>query len=274
MQDLTEAIQHIQETATAHEREAILNLEDGRKFIYDDAEQRYEAIERFVKFEGSVSTVESFGELVVEYAQRFEQKAAGDPDVKPTGRNQTVTFTSDGAWYSPDDDDRRHKFTYKRVPSQQWNALKAALNRPMSHKDLIRTLQTLSPSIENYALVITAFRRLIVSKDVKLASEPILNAEGQSGNAYSILLSVKGGTTETTLPSTLDVKLQFARGSEATYIVPVEVDLTEKDDIPVITLFAPTLDAIADKAVLDEMRFFDERMDRSGLTDLLMVVNF
>lgn len=264
-ENLAQAIALVQNTSTAAKRETFVTLVDGRTFLYDDSEQKYEEIERFVKLEGSVSTVESFAELVVEYAKRKGRKA---------GDNQTVTFTSIGATYSPDDVDRRHLFNYKRVLSQQWNALKAVLGKPLSHKDLIRALQGLSPSIVNYPLVMTAFRKLVVSKDIRLASEPILNEIGDSDNEYKVHLSIKGGSAETTIPAALDVKVQYARGGEAMYVVPVEVDLTERDGIPVITLFAPLIDAVADQAVLDEMKFFDEQMEATGLKDLLIVVNF
>jgi hypothetical protein len=261
---IAQAIAHIQETATAN-RDALLTLADGRQFIYNDAAQEYEEIDRFVKLEGSVSTVESFAELVIEYARRGSWKK---------GEHQTVTFTSSGATYSPNDVDRRHLFTYRRVLSQQGQALVAILGKPLSHKELIRALRSLSPSIVDYALIMNGFRRLVVSKDVRLASEPVLSESGDSNNGYNVQLSIKGGTSETTLPSAIDVRVQFARGGTASYNVPVEVDLSDKDGIPVITLFAPTLPAIVDQAVLDEMHLFDETMDSSGLTELLTVVNF
>jgi hypothetical protein len=264
-ENLTQAIAHIQNTATAAKREATITLADGRVFLYDDRDQKYTEIDRFVKFEGAVSTVESFAELVAEYAKRFK---------RADGAKQTVTFTGVGATYSPDDDDRRHLFTYKRVLSQQWLALKTALGKPMSHKDLIRALQTLSPSIVDYPLVMASFRRLVVSKDIRMTSEPILNDSGDSTNGYNVNLSLKGGTTETTLPSSITVKVQYARGSEATYEIPVEVDLTEKEGIPIVTLFAPLIDAIADQAVMDEMKSFHEAMERTGLKELLVVVSF
>ena len=263
--DQAQAIALLQKTSTAAERDALLTLADGRVFLYSDDDQKYHEIPRFVKLEGKVSTVESFAELVAEYAKR---------QGKATGEKQTVTFTSTGATYSPDDDDRRHLFTYNRVLSQQWQALRGILNQPLSHKALIRALQSLSPSIINYPLVMASFRRLTVSKDVRMVSEPILNESGDSNNGYNVALSLKGGTSETTLPSAIDVKVNYARGSEATYVIPVEVDLTEREGVPVITLFAPLIDAIADQAVLDEMKFFDEQMETVDLSDLLTVVNF
>mgnify|MGYP001576363221 FL=1 len=266
--DLTrEAIEHLQETAIA-KRAAVIEAGDGsgRRYLYNDESKGYEEIDRFVKYEGSVSTVESLAELVAEYAKRFE---------RPSGKNMTVTFTSAGATFSPDDADRRHAFTYRRVLSQQWTALRAALEEPMSHKGLIRTMQSLSPSILDYPVVFAAFQRLAISKDVKLVSEPILGAEGKSDNTYRVNLAIKGAIAgETTLPSLIDVKVQYARGGEAAYVIPVTVDLAEDDGTPVITLFAPTIGTVADQAVLDELTYFDRAMERSGLTDLLCVVNF
>lgn len=264
--DLTAAIERIQDTATAATRSSLIEVGDGsgRRFLYDDAEQKYVELDRFVKQEGSVSTVESFAELVMEYAKRHESE---------TGKNMTVTFTSAGANFSPDDSDRRHLFTYRRVLSQQWEALKQVLGKPMSHKALIRTLQALSPSIVSYQIIFAAFQRLAISKDVKLVSEPVLNTDGKSGNSYAVNLSIKGAVAgETTLPAALNVRVQYARGSSAQYDVPVEVDLSENDGTPVITLFAPTLDAVADQAVLDELQYFEEQT--SKLSDLLNVVNF
>jgi len=262
---IAQAVHLIQETSTAANRDAFVTLDDGRRFLYSDADKKYDEIDRFVKLEGAVSTIESLADLVVTYSKRLN---------RVNGGNQTVTFTSDGAKYSPDDEDRRHVFTYKRVLSQQWQTLVSLLNKPMSHKELIRALQSLSPSIENYALVMAAFRRLVVSKDVKLASEPVLNESGDSGNSYSVQLSIRGGTTETTLPSVIDLKLQYARASEAIYDVAVDVDLSDRDGVPVITLFAPTLPAIADKAVIDEMKYFDDTMKANSLSETLIVVNF
>jgi hypothetical protein len=265
--DLKDAIEHVQETSV-YGLDPIVDAGDGsgRKFLFDFNTSEYKPIERFVKHEGAVSTVESLAELVAEYARRFE---------RTTGKNMTVTFTSSGASFSPDDFDRRHVVTYRRVLSQQWEALKSSLGKAMSHKALIRTLQALSPSIENYPLVFAAFQRLAISKDVKLTSEPVLGANGQSDNTYHVSLSIKGAVAgDTTLPSQITLKLQYARGSSATYEIPVEVDLSENDGTPVITLFAPTLDAVADRAVLDEMSYFDTQMEVSGLPDLLCVVNF
>lgn len=262
-----QAIAHIQETSQ-YGLDPIIEAGDGsgRRFLFDYAAKKYEPIERFVKQEGQVSTVESLAELVAEYAHRTGRK---------TGDRMTVTFTGNGAWFSLDDDDRRHGFAYRRVLSQQWQVLVGILGKPMSHKGLIRSLQALSPSIVDFAVTFAAFQRLAISKDVKLTSEPILGANGKSDNSYHVSLSIKGAVAgDTSLPSQIAVKLQYARGGSATYEIPIEVDLSENDGTPVITLHAPTIEAVADQAVLDELGLFDQQMEASGLTNLLCVVNF
>lgn len=265
--NLAQAIGHVQETSIFG-REPIIDLGDGsgRKFLFNYKTARYEPVDRFVKQEGSVSTVESLAELVAEYAKREDRK---------TGQDMTVTFSSNGATFSLDDRDRRHSFIYRRVLSQQWETLRQILGKPMSHKALIRALQSLSPSIVNYPQVFAAFQRIAISKDVKLTSEPTLGAKGQSDNSYHVSLSIKGAVAgDTTLPSQIEVTLQYARGGSQFYTIPIEVDLAENDGTPVITLFAPTIEAVADQAVLDEMALFDEQMDANGLTEILTVVNF
>lgn len=264
--DLTkESIELIQDTSTAAKRATLIKDSSGVEHLYDDSEQKYFPLARFVKQEGAVSTVESLVDLVEEFAKRTGRK---------TGKTMTVTFTSKGATFSPDDDDRRHSFTYGRVLSQQWVAFRDVISKQMTHKGLIRTLQALSPSIIDYPRIFALFQRLAISKDVKLVSEPVLNS-GSSENSYRVNLSIKGAHAgETDVPSQIEVRIQYARGSSAFYTIPVEVDLADNDGTPVITLFAPTIDAVADQAVLDELTFFKSQADLRGLTELLTVVNF
>jgi hypothetical protein len=229
-----------------------------------------------------VSNVESFVALVREETLRrvvppltaaavSAREASVEVEPRHNGEFMTVIFSERGARFSPDDRVRLDSFTYTRTLSPQWIALTEGLNKPLEHKDLIRLLQRLRPSILGYEELMRHFRKIHFSDRTNIASEPLLQA-GQNANEFKVELEIKGGvngptTQATALPSSFDLHLQYARGSNQAYITTIEVDLSTKmagDRRELrFTLIAPDLPNVIEQAIDAEVAFF-----RSQVVDI------
>lgn len=275
---ISEAIRTISDMTPAKSgRESLITITDDvhqecRHFFYNDGEKKYELTTRTVirpAQTGEVSNVESF--LAVVREETLRRAPSADPKAKELPRHDgsfmTVVFDADGAEFSPDDRVQADKFTYERALSPQWAQLVAALNKPMDHKTFIRTLQALRPSISGYEELMRHFRKLSFSDKTSIASEPLLEA-GRNANEYKVEIELRsgaatGGTTSaTTLPSSFDVTMQYARGSERRYSTTIEIDLSavmiQNSDRKALrfTLIAPDLANVVEQAVDDEVTAF------------------
>jgi hypothetical protein len=285
-------VDKIVQLAPATAREAQIVVGDGHKkryFLYDDDAAKYVevvGVERAVLQTGDVSNVESFLALVREETVRRATDVADDGSLSPAtdrkkgatslatkrhdGSFMTVVFGAKGATFSPDDRIRLDAFTYTRVHSPQWSALIASLNKPYEHKEFIRALQRLRPSIVNYEELMRQLRKISFSDKTNIASEPLLQ-NGQSQNEYRVDIEVRGGvtagntSTSTALPSSFDVSLQYARGGEHRYTTTVEIDLStlmkaERKELR-FTLIAPDLPNVEESAIDDEVAFFRSKVE-------------
>lgn len=279
---ISEAIETIRDMAPAQNgRESQIIIVDDvaqerRHFFYDDGEKKYLLASKTTirpPQKGAVSNVESFLALVREETLRRAPVADVDPKSKEVPRHDgsfmTVVFNESGARFSPDDRVQVDAFTYERALSPQWARLMESLNKAGDHKTFIRTLQALRPSIANYEDLMRHFRKLSFSDRTSIASEPLLEA-GRNANEYKVEIELRSGaaagntTSTTALPSSFDVTMQYARGSEKRYTTTVEIDLSavmiQNSDRKALrfTLIAPDLANVVEQAVDDEVSKFRE----------------
>lgn len=266
--DRTAAIKHLQATSTAAKRDTILKFTDWRgqerTLVYNDHDQEYDELEPPIERTDTVSNIDSFTELVVAEAERRKNK---------TGEFMNVIFTEAGATFIADTNDRRDVYHYARKPSAQWKALTARLGVKQNHRDFIVWLQSLQPSIAEFSAVLQAFRSLQLNRSAKMISEPML-VDGAKGASYEVKLDVKsGGSASASIPQTIGVKLPFARGDQREYEFDVQIDIDGGEgDAPIITAYAPAVEVIKEKAIVDEMADFDDRTHQ--LPKLTNLVNF
>lgn len=276
-----QTIQHIQETSTAAKRQALITLDDGsgRRFLYNDRDQKYDPIDPWVKKADTVSNIESFIDLVLAEAARRDNA---------TGERMNVIFSDTGAILIPNTDDRRDLFTYVRKPSIHWKTLTDGLDEAMPHKQFLTWLESLRPIIgidtgtpdkpqfvSQYAEIAAAFRVLRLSTRAKMLSEPLLNDAGTKGSTIDFKIEVAGvaGGVDVKIPQSFPVLVQFARGDKRKYAFDVMVDINPgPNETPVITPYAAAVDAVSEQAVVDEMEEFEQAT--GDLPKLLNLVNF
>lgn len=270
---LKEAIVHIQDTSAAAKRDHLVTVDDQYgdtlTFLYNDGDKEYDEIDAYIPKSDTVSNVASFIRLV--QAEAGRRLFTG-------GEDANIIFTSDGAYFTPTVHDRRDVYHYRRQLSVQWRALAEGLNKKMKHAEFILWLQKNRPSLgDAFGDVYQAFRVLSLNRASKLVSSPTLK-DGQKGGSFEVQLEVKsgnaaGGSATTMIPEQITFTVPFARGDERTYAVPVLIDLDgQEGETPTIIAYAPELDIIRDKAIMDEMAEFTQAI--TDLPKLAVLLNF
>jgi hypothetical protein len=264
---IVEAIQKVLGQKPA--RSALLQHGD-ETFLYDDGKSAYARLQRIVKQNGHVSNIESFTALVLE---EFTRRGSVD------GEFGTVTFSTKGATFSPDDRERRDAFLYTRTLSEQWKALASFGVTMAPHAVFVRTLQLLRPSIgEEYARIIRDFRKVQFDARTKVISAPVLT-DGKAGSELSIDLELSAGRYQTTaLPSELVLTMPYAQGSTKTYGFTVEVDASLREEGEkktfLLGLIFPDRQNVEDQAIADEVQAFRGACEEGGLSRLLILEDY
>lgn len=273
----------IREVIKSHRppREPILKRED-ETYLYDDEKHVYNKLERIVKQTASVSNIESFTALVIEWLRRQSLSGpngepTGNPPISPfVGDFATVVFSRTGATFSLDDRIQYDVFTYKRTLSDQWVALTGGLAlRP--HGDFLRLLQLLRPSIgENFPKIFREFAKLQMDSKTRVTSSPILT-EGRAGIELSVEVQLASGASQkSSIPGELSLTMPFAQGSATTYTFSVEVDanLEEEQKKFLLGLVFADQKNIEEKAIADEVASFRKACAEKGLTSLLILEDY
>lgn len=255
---------------TSVARVPIIKVDDqsDRRFLFDDKEGKYLPLERVVVRSRRVSNIESFVALVIEESRRRDN---------PTGHFGTVSFSTTGGHFSPDERVALDSFNYIRKLSPQWAALMAALGKPLMHADFIRVLQGLRPSFDakEYPLLMREFRKVSFDSRTNLVSAPVLT-NGKAGSTFEFTIEVKGGgQAETAIPSGFRLALPFARGSAAQYYIDVELDaqMVEREGKKSVAfvLLCPHKEETEERAVNEEVKLFANTVQVAGLNELLIL---
>lgn len=187
-------------------------------YLYNDAKNCYEVVDRYVKQGGSVANVPCLAQVVLEEARRRENA---------DGSWMTVTFTEAGATFSPDDKSRLDEYVYERRLSPEWKVIREHAGKMMKHVEFLRLLQRLRSVLTSPATIIGAFRSLDVQRVARIASSPTLQ-DGKASVSLAVEVTAKitgGGETPVTkaLPGELIFVLPFARGGRTLHELIAEV---------------------------------------------------
>ena len=249
------------QAAGVDNKRPIITDTDRGPYLYDDGERKYGRL--IPEYSRSLSNVESLATAVLEEASRRNID---------NGQFMTVIFTENGGTFYPDDKKRLDKWVFERCLSQQWLHLTKGLNRPMSHKDFLRWMQGLRPSLaEGYPLLMREYRKVTFDHNTSVASQPILE-NGKAGALVNITLTTKSGDQDMTMPGGFDIVTSFAKAGEQQYVVPVELDVALNEGRIEFMPVCPTLESIKDKAIQDEVGFFREATAK--LPELLILVDY
>lgn len=251
---LKEAIEYLLlRYTTPRPSELVIGDGSGRRLLYDDRDDSYSPVERWNQRTRTVSNIESLSAMVIEEARRLQNG---------TGDWMTVVFSLKGAQFFVTDQDTRTVFGYDRKLSPQWCLLNENLGRGMPHRDFVRLLQALRPSIVDYRSILAQFRDISFGAGVTIQSSPLL-VKGKGGFHYCLVLTAKSGETEAELPTEVKFEIQFARGSRARYEMTAEVDISlkEQGDKKAVefALLVPDQAAIKEQAIADEVQWFKEQ---------------
>lgn len=264
-QGLSQAILTILGVAEKSQRDTLTTLSDGSARILRLLPGGgVEEVERWQARTGTVSNVESLLDVVNNEARLGT--------LTSDGAGGRVTFTTKGAVFVPDLEDTRHVFTYTRAIAPEWTNFIGGIGTPMTHKEFLRFLKSLGACLVDRAAVLSAYRRVTLTRNSKLTSSPVL-VEGAAGGGYEFAVTIDGA--EDRIPQAFQVNVPYTRGAGRFYFVDVEVDVEEDEDEGDLrfTIQAPTIPAVADLAIMDEVAHFRSETEET-LPNLLVVVNF
>jgi hypothetical protein len=217
----------------------------------------------------SVSSVESLAKVALEELTRSNNE---------TGSGMTVSFDNKGATLYVNDlvEEAKHiQWRYNRCFSQQWMWLVKYADQVFEHREFVRVIQGLKPSIADYKEFFRSIRRANITDKTDVVSNPIIE-DGQLGSSVSFNLKVENGETKATIPTELHLIMPYTRCSEEQYALTVDIDVERiKKDTHHTAGFRLKFveqSIIEDQAVTDEIRKFEElTQDKPGI---LKVLNF
>ncbi len=230
------------------------------EYLYSDIAAEYKPL--LPELKRGISTVESLAAVVKEETKRRDNAL---------GSYMTVIFTEKGGVFYPDDKARLDLWTYERCLSQQWQTLLKGLNTETSHLSFIRWLQGLRSSIVGYPDIIREFKKVTFDGKNSVTSQPIIES-GAAGKQVSFTLETKNGVTQTEMPASIPLVLPFTRGGTALYSLTIELDVALQDDRVVFRPVVPELESVTEKAIADEVNYFEQELDE--VTDLLVLLDY
>lgn len=270
---LAEFLEKITELTTP---DSVVTVEavNGRDvYVYSPKEREYEHMAFIPRDEAiTVSEIDSLVKLV-----------------KLEGREQgaVVVFDATGATFLPgcesqfrdtegdeDAEDRgrvatKHRFVRRHSP--QWSTLAAALKAgtTMTHLQFLRVLQSLRPSIVNYAAIYSAYQRISLEAGAKATSAPIVML-GDSGATLALTVEVKSGKAEVKLPSEFAVEIPLTRfGAKQSFTVEVDAQVKQENGALLFGLIAPEMALAEEAAIVGEVESFRELVKGNAVTVLV-----
>lgn len=235
----------------------------NQTYLYNDSQQRYE-LHRAVPADKTVRSVKAFVEII-----KAELLRRGNE----TGQNSTIKINLDGGYFIPDDDFGEEMIKFSRLNSQQWNLVKAGINKVYNHREFLKFLQALAPSIDNFTEIFKSFSLLrLVGKSV-LTSNPIITSEGQA-EGYTCTYKLEDGCDgEEHFPTGFCLRVPFAKAGEKFYNIDIELlFFRNEDDELRIEVQCPLFENIEEQAIIDEAQFVKEKTE--SYTNLLVLSDF
>lgn len=242
-------------------RRVLLETELGT-YIYNDGDKEYKRLKS--PQSRTISNIDSFTKVVLEEARRLNN---------PTGDFMTVIFTEKGAKFYTDDKLRGDTWAYERSLSQQWSWLLDSINKPMTHLELLRRIQGLKPSITDYRNLFNQFKRVSITNNTVVTSQPILE-DGRTNAELVFNMEAKAGSGETQahMPGELLLTMPYTKGFDKQYEFTIELDgHTDEQSKIRFRLVFPERELVEEAAIADELTYFQEKT--SALPNLLTVLS-
>lgn len=242
---------------------------DGQ-YIYNGDQRKYERVPANRPFNRNVCNVDSFAKVVLEEVKR----QGGDPK----GYLKTVIFGRNGAEFFTDDTlgAEQNKWYFNREFTHLWDTVKELCSaQPLSHKDLLRELESVKFYIEDFEKLYQTISRLRASKKISFVSNPVF-ADGEQSGHYEWEQKIdSNGTTERAVcPSEIPFRGKIVRGSEIEYAFSLSLSpvLNEEKGQIFFSLEMPGLDMVIDQVREDEYQAFCELV--KDASELLILRNY
>lgn len=233
--------------------------------VYNDGTKKYEE-PAGTKYTYAVTSASALVDFIKEECNRRDNKI---------GNKSTLQLNSTGGLFIADTDYKYGVCEYNRKFSQQWEVLQKYANQTLSHKEFMRALKKLKPSIDEFDAVFQAYAQIRLIGNSKLISNPIFtNNQAESG--YMCKYTIEGSEKdeqETTLPAGFTISLPYGKGTEDLYDVDIELlfSRNEYDELE-IEFGVPELDNIEEQAIKDEAQYI--RDNTEDLAELLILADF
>lgn len=237
--------------------------------VYSDGKGEYNFIDRS---KGSTKGVSNLKSLIAAVKEECQRRGG-----QTNGLYMTVGFTQKGGYFSCNDNIPSGDYQYHRKLSALWTTITSYLGRELSHADLLIFIQTIKlafKDIETYAEAYAALKEFKTSVNAVYVSRPI-PIEGRAGFYNSMDVNFGNGKKGSLqIPETLSLLTPFAKGTTEKYELPVMLLPIYKGEGSgsVFKLICPELEAIEEKAILDEVELF--RSETEELEDLLILEDY
>lgn len=252
---------------TGLKRPETINTYDG-EYIYHDNSQSYSKVFLTVE-KREVCNVNSFSRATIEVARRAQNE---------TGNKMTVIFDDSGALLFPEEHKlgkEQNKWHFERRYTRLWNTIRLLVGKNLSHKELLRKLESVKDCVNNFEDLYAILSKLKVSKKIDFTSQPMYEEGDKSGSfSWNQRVDSNGVNQTASCPSSISFEGRIVRGSETSY--GFELSLTpvlneEKGSID-FAIEMPGFDMVLDQVREDEYKTFCE--DVKGLSELLILRDY
>jgi len=250
-----------------------INTTNGQ-YLYYDYDKCYKKVGK-PTLDREVSNIESLAAYLLKLAQRRQIPQHDKPGVLTT-----VVFSQNTAVCYLRDEPEADTINYRRCLSPQWYYLSEKIGKRLSHNELLRVLQALRPSFtsaESYHEFMRQYRKVSFDEKVTVNSQPLVE-QGKGGSNIVIEYNRNNASSQTALPSSLNLRIQFARDSFRFYDIELEIDSAlnldtkEKPKLE-FTLLWPEKENVATLAITNEIQDFKSLISKD-LPELLVVMNY
>ena len=233
------------------------------ELLYNDGKKEYEQLNSRPENK-TVGSVKAFAACIREELRRRENT---------TGNKATVRIFSNGGYFIPDEDFGIFKISYDRINSQQWNFIKANINKVTTHRMFLEFIQALKPSIENFEELFARLSSIRMIGNSTLCSTPIF-VNDKSEQGYKCTYKLEDGYEgEEVLPQGFICKVPFVKAGETAYEIPIELLFyRDEDDSLGIRVMCPLFENIEERAIIDEAEYI--KLQTAEHTELLVLSDF
>lgn len=236
------------------------------ELVYNDEKGMYTEIPACSNNVHTVTSASALVDFIKEECRRREN---------PSGNKSTLQLGLKGGKFAADTDFNRGACSYVRMFSQQWEVLTSYANKTLSHREFMRSLKKLKPSIDEFDKIFRAFSQIRLIGNSKLISNPIFTSTSETAEqGYLCKYSLEGGGEgEAVIPNGFQVYLPYGKGTEKEYCVNIELLFSRNDyDELEIEFCCPDLDYVEEQAISDEAEYV--RKNTEELTNLLILADF